>query len=286
MKAAAALIGSIIVAGLLGTAPAPARVDSATVQLGGRSYELPDPPASCSPPRWSSCSTVPAEPVNNWSAPSGGTHGPRRTASPSPTPTAGRNWNAGLCCGQAAGSNINDVGFIEQVVNDVSTRTLIDRQHVFVTGMSNGAMMALRMVCQTATFRGAASVAARSSRPAPGRPRCCRSTARPTRTSTTTAAGAPGRTASAERQSIGRRPLPPSGPLSPPQVTRKGCGRDVDGRVPVRPRRPTGHRRRHGPPVAGLDLPAAQCGPDDQRDQRDRHRLALLQPAVAIGLKR
>jgi polyhydroxybutyrate depolymerase len=160
MKAAAALIGSIIVAGLVGTAPAPARVDSATVQLGGRSYELFRPAGLLQPTplvvvlHGAGGTGKQLERSLGWDARAEANR--FTVAYPN---GVGRNWNAGNCCGQAARSNINDVGFIEQVVNDVSTRTLIDRQRVFVTGMSNGAMMALRMVCQTATFRGAASIA-------------------------------------------------------------------------------------------------------------------------------
>lgn len=69
-------------------------------------------------------------------------------------------WNAGGCCGDARDSNSDDVGFSRAVVADVSRRVAIDRQRVFATGMSNGAMMAYRLACEAADLvRAVAAVA-------------------------------------------------------------------------------------------------------------------------------
>jgi len=54
-------------------------------------------------------------------------------------------WNAGRCCAYAMRKNIDDVGFARAVINDLATRTSIDRSRVYATGMSNGAMMAYRL---------------------------------------------------------------------------------------------------------------------------------------------
>ncbi|NNG98873.1 prolyl oligopeptidase family serine peptidase [Gordonia araii NBRC 100433] len=70
-----------------------------------------------------------------------------------------RSWNAGGCCGQAQSRNVDDLGFLRRVVDDVARKAPVDRKRVFIAGMSNGAMMALRAVCQTSVFRGAVSVA-------------------------------------------------------------------------------------------------------------------------------
>ena len=51
-------------------------------------------------------------------------------------------WNAGDCCGYAQEHEIDDVGFIAKVMDAVIKQFPIDSQRVYVTGMSNGAMMA------------------------------------------------------------------------------------------------------------------------------------------------
>lgn len=71
----------------------------------------------------------------------------------------GRAWNAGTCCGSPAKDDVDDVGFITKVVEQVQERSHIDPSRIFVTGMSNGAMMAERLSCETDLFAAAASVA-------------------------------------------------------------------------------------------------------------------------------
>jgi polyhydroxybutyrate depolymerase len=49
---------------------------------------------------------------------------------------------------QPAGEqNVDDVGFIRAVVEDTSRRVALDRGRVFATGISNGAMMSVRLAC-------------------------------------------------------------------------------------------------------------------------------------------
>lgn len=59
-----------------------------------------------------------------------------------------RTWNAGDCCGIAYQKNIDDVKFIEVMIEDVASHNPIDRTRIYVTGMSNGAMMAYRLACE------------------------------------------------------------------------------------------------------------------------------------------
>jgi polyhydroxybutyrate depolymerase len=69
-------------------------------------------------------------------------------------------WNAGACCGRAMEKNIDDVGFIRAVVNDIKRQYSIDEKRVFAAGFSNGAMMSYRLGCEMADiFSGVASVA-------------------------------------------------------------------------------------------------------------------------------
>lgn len=73
----------------------------------------------------------------------------------------GRNraWNAGSCCGLPQQINVDDVGFIVAMVAAIAQRIPIDRSRVYATGMSNGAMMALRLACETDLFAAIAPVA-------------------------------------------------------------------------------------------------------------------------------
>lgn len=56
-----------------------------------------------------------------------------------------RSFNAGLCCGAAVPEQVDDVGFLSQVVQDLKAR---GASRVAVVGFSNGAMMALRLACE------------------------------------------------------------------------------------------------------------------------------------------
>jgi polyhydroxybutyrate depolymerase len=69
-------------------------------------------------------------------------------------------WNAGECCGYARDKNIDDVGFVKEVIADIKRQVNIDAKKIFATGMSNGGMMAYRLACEMAdTFKAIASVA-------------------------------------------------------------------------------------------------------------------------------
>lgn len=70
-----------------------------------------------------------------------------------------RAWNAGSCCGEPQRTDTDDVGFITAMVGVIEQQMPIDRARIYVTGMSNGAMMALRLGCQTDTFAAIAPVA-------------------------------------------------------------------------------------------------------------------------------
>jgi polyhydroxybutyrate depolymerase len=54
-------------------------------------------------------------------------------------------WNAGHCCGYAMQERVDDTGFIRALIDDLATRYPIDADRVYVTGMSNGAMLAHRI---------------------------------------------------------------------------------------------------------------------------------------------
>ena len=62
-------------------------------------------------------------------------------------------WNSGNgCCGQAAETNADDVGYIHDAVAYLAQKYGVDPQRIYVTGHSNGAMMAQKMLCMTDVF--------------------------------------------------------------------------------------------------------------------------------------
>lgn len=71
---------------------------------------------------------------------------------------SGLAWNAGSCCGQPAATGVDDVGFIDAVVTEIQASHAIDPARIFVAGMSNGAMMAYRLACESTMFAAMASV--------------------------------------------------------------------------------------------------------------------------------
>jgi polyhydroxybutyrate depolymerase len=57
-------------------------------------------------------------------------------------------WNAGACCGLPVTRHIDDVGFLLKVISSIASRTPVDLRRVYVTGMSNGGMMAYAMAAE------------------------------------------------------------------------------------------------------------------------------------------
>lgn len=59
-----------------------------------------------------------------------------------------RTWNAGNCCGNSVTFNIDDVGFIDKMINKLKSDYNIDTTRIYLTGASNGGMMAYRLACE------------------------------------------------------------------------------------------------------------------------------------------
>lgn len=54
-------------------------------------------------------------------------------------------WNAGHCCAYARENKVDDVGFISRIIDSLVSSGNADPGRVYVTGMSNGGMMAHRL---------------------------------------------------------------------------------------------------------------------------------------------
>jgi polyhydroxybutyrate depolymerase len=59
-----------------------------------------------------------------------------------------RVWNGGRCCGPAVSQQVDDVGFIRQLIDKVSHDYDVDPKRVYAAGHSNGAIMSYRLACE------------------------------------------------------------------------------------------------------------------------------------------
>jgi polyhydroxybutyrate depolymerase len=60
------------------------------------------------------------------------------------------DWNAGNCCGAAYRDNIDDLGFITALIQEVSAHVPVDARRIYVAGFSAGGRMAYHVACQLA----------------------------------------------------------------------------------------------------------------------------------------
>jgi polyhydroxybutyrate depolymerase len=58
------------------------------------------------------------------------------------------DWNSGNCCGGAYRDNIDDLGFITALINEMSAHVPVDPHRIYVAGFSSGGFMAYHTGCQ------------------------------------------------------------------------------------------------------------------------------------------
>jgi len=78
----------------------------------------------------------------------------------------GKQWNDGRKSDQVQAwrENIDDVGFISEIVNVLKSEYTVDMNQIFTTGISNGGFMSTRLACERSDlFRGAAIITAQIS---------------------------------------------------------------------------------------------------------------------------
>lgn len=69
-------------------------------------------------------------------------------------------WNAGNCCGYAQQKQVDDVAFVDALLDQLAREVSLDASRVYAAGMSNGAMMAYRLASELADrFAAVATVA-------------------------------------------------------------------------------------------------------------------------------
>jgi len=57
-------------------------------------------------------------------------------------------WNAWTCCGYAMNNNVDDVGFVRELIAALKRRYSIDDKRIYATGLSNGGMLSYRLACE------------------------------------------------------------------------------------------------------------------------------------------
>jgi polyhydroxybutyrate depolymerase len=60
------------------------------------------------------------------------------------------SWNAGACCGMAAQNNVDDIGFVKDILTTAADKLCVDAHRIFATGMSNGGFLSNRIGCELA----------------------------------------------------------------------------------------------------------------------------------------
>lgn len=61
-----------------------------------------------------------------------------------------RQWNAGVCCGDASVEGVDDVAFVARIIDAVASEHPIDPDRVYVGGFSMGGTMSNRLACDLA----------------------------------------------------------------------------------------------------------------------------------------
>ena len=64
--------------------------------------------------------------------------------------TGMRFWNASETCCDLYGSGVNDVAYLQAVIDDMAFKFNVDPARIYVVGHSNGAFMAHRLACESA----------------------------------------------------------------------------------------------------------------------------------------
>lgn len=57
-------------------------------------------------------------------------------------------WNGGMCCGVAARDDVDDVAFIDALIDEIAGTSDVDPQRVYAFGHSNGGIMSYRLACE------------------------------------------------------------------------------------------------------------------------------------------
>jgi polyhydroxybutyrate depolymerase len=71
-----------------------------------------------------------------------------------------QHWNGGHCCGRAHAIQVDEVLYLERVIQEVRDRLFIDQARIYIVGNSNGGMLAYRFAAEQSELIAAAAVVA------------------------------------------------------------------------------------------------------------------------------
>jgi polyhydroxybutyrate depolymerase len=70
-----------------------------------------------------------------------------------------RTWNASKSCCQGPESTVDDVAYIQSLINEIDQKVKVDRSKIYLIGHSNGGFMALDFACRTGQAAAVISLA-------------------------------------------------------------------------------------------------------------------------------
>jgi polyhydroxybutyrate depolymerase len=70
-----------------------------------------------------------------------------------------RVWNAARSCCQKPGTDVDDVAYLNSLIEEIDQKYSVDRDRIYFVGHSNGAFMALAFACATGKAAGVVSLA-------------------------------------------------------------------------------------------------------------------------------
>lgn len=70
-----------------------------------------------------------------------------------------RVWNAAKSCCQKSGEPVDDIAYINSLIDEIASKYPVDRKRIYFVGHSNGAFMSLAFACTTGKAAGVVSLA-------------------------------------------------------------------------------------------------------------------------------
>jgi polyhydroxybutyrate depolymerase len=70
-----------------------------------------------------------------------------------------RVWNAAKSCCQKSGTPVDDVAYLNSLIDEIDTKYPVDRKRIYFVGHSNGAFMSLKFACTTGSAAAVVSLA-------------------------------------------------------------------------------------------------------------------------------
>ena len=70
-----------------------------------------------------------------------------------------RVWNAAKACCQKPGTDVDDIAYLNSLIDEIDAKHPVDRDRIYFVGHSNGAFMSLAYACKTGKVAGVVSLA-------------------------------------------------------------------------------------------------------------------------------